>query len=71
MKKFKNMISAFYLILMLVIIFCVPISAIMIICKLCQVTSLSWINCCTPIIITIALAPFVILSKILIDNKEG
>lgn len=71
MKKFKNMISAFYLISILVIIFCVPISAIMTICKLCQATSLSWINCCTPIIITIALAPFVILSKILIDNKEG
>ncbi len=70
MKKIKNLISVFYLISMLVIIFCLPISAIMIICKLCKATLLSWINCCTPIIITIALTPFIILSKILIDNKE-
>lgn len=66
----KKMISMFYLIAMLVIIFCLPTSAIMIILKLCNATTLTWIKCCTPIIIIMALMPFVIISKTLID-KEG
>lgn len=70
MNKLKIFISAFYALSVLIITFCVPISAIIIICKLCSATTLPWINCCVPLIISISLAPFIIIFKFLID-KEG
>lgn len=66
--KIKAIISAIYLIVAAICTICLQISAIMIIFKLCGETMLSWINCCTPIIITIILAPIIFITKSLIDK---
>lgn len=67
----KKIISVIYLLSVFVILVCIPMSAIFIICKLCQATTLTWIKCCMPLIISIGLSPMLIISKILIDNNGG
>ena len=71
MKKIAQIISAIYILSVIICIFCVPISAIMLICKLTAATSASWFACCVPLIISIAASPIMIIAKMLIDNKEG
>ena len=63
----KKIISTIYIIAMLVIVFCVPLSAIFVICKLCGATPLSWLGACVPFMIALAVLPLFILSKILLD----
>ena len=63
----KKIISAIYIAAMLVIVFCVPLSAIFVVCKLCGATPISWLGACVPLIIALAVLPCFILSKILLD----
>lgn len=65
MKKLAVIASAVYIIAVLVAVFCVPISAIMIVCKLCAATALSWIGCCIPLIIALAVSPIIAIGKII------
>lgn len=64
----KKIISVIFLVTCLICLVCVPMSAIMIICKLCNAAPLSWIGCCLPLIIAIAVTPLLFLSKILLDK---
>ncbi len=63
----KKVISAIYIAALLVIVICTPLSAILIVCKLCGATPLSWLGACVPLLVAIAAVPFMILSKILLD----
>ncbi len=63
----KKIISAIYVVTLLVIVVCVPLSAIFVVCKLCGATPLSWIGACVPLLIALAVLPCFILSKILLD----
>lgn len=63
----KKVISAIYIVALLVIVLCTPLSAIFIVCKLCGATPLSWLGACVPLLVAIAALPFMILSKILLD----
>ena len=63
----KKIISTIYIIAMLVIVFCVPLSAIFVVCKLCAATPLSWLGACVPLLVAIAAVPPFILTKILLD----
>ena len=45
-------------------------SAIFIICKLCAATSLSWIACCIPLLIALAVLPLLIITKAIINASE-
>lgn len=65
----KKIVSVIYIVALLVVLVCVPISAIMLICKLCEATSIAWIDCCIPLIIAIAVTPMLIITKQIIDNK--
>ncbi len=66
----KKILSAIYIIGILVFAFCVPISAIFVICKLCAATSLSWIACCAPFLAALAYSPLWIIAKITLDAGE-
>lgn len=63
----KKIISAIYVVALLVIVVCVPLSAIFVVCKLCGATPLSWLGACVPLLIALAVLPCFILSKILLD----
>lgn len=63
----KKIISAIYVVTLLVIVVCVPLSAIFVVCKLCDATPLSWLGACVPLLIALAVLPCFILSKILLD----
>ncbi len=63
----KKVISAIYIASLLAIVFCTPLSAILIVCKLCGATPLSWLGVCVPLMVAIAAVPLMILSKILLD----
>lgn len=63
----KKIISAIYVVTLLVIVVCVPLSAIFVVCKLCAATPLSWLGACVPLLIALAVLPCFILSKILLD----
>lgn len=65
---FNKIISATYIVTLLITIICLPMSAIMLICKLCGTTALSWIGCCVPLIIALSVLPIFIIAKILIDK---
>lgn len=68
----KKIVSILYLATLLVMVLCVPMSAIMLICKLCEATPLSWIGCCVPLLIAIASLPILIITKLLLlDVREG
>ncbi|MCM1440568.1 MAG: hypothetical protein NC131_15430 [Roseburia sp.] len=63
----KKIISAIYIAALLVIVFCTPLSAILIVCKLCGATPLTWLGVCVPLLVAIAAVPFMIISKFLLD----
>lgn len=63
----KKIISAIYIVTLLLIVFCVPLTAIFAVCKLCGATPISWLGACVPLIIALAVLPCFILSKILLD----
>lgn len=63
----KKALSAIYIVALLVIVICTPLSAIFIVCKLCDATPLSWLGACVPLMIAIAFLPPFILSKIMLD----
>ena len=63
----KKILSAIYIAALLVIVVCVPLSAIFVVCKLCGATPISWLGACVPLIIALAVLPCFILSKILLD----
>ena len=63
----KKIISAIYVVTLLVIVVCVPLSAIFVVCKLCGATPISWLGACVPLLIALAVLPCFILSKILLD----
>lgn len=63
----KKIISAIYVVTLLVIVVCVPLSAIFVVCKLCGATPLSWLGACVPLLIALTVLPCFILSKILLD----
>ena len=63
----KKIISAIYVVTLLVIVVCVPLSAIFVVCKLCGATPISWLGACVPLIIALAVLPCFILSNILLD----
>ena len=63
----KKIISAIYVVTLIVIVVCVPLSAIFVVCKLCGATPLSWLGACVPLLIALAVLPCFILSKILLD----
>ena len=71
-KKLQGgkILSAIYIIGILVFAFCVPLSAIFVICKLCAATSLSWIACCAPFLAALAYSPLWIIAKITLDAGE-
>jgi len=67
----KKIINLTYIICLLISIICAPLSAIFIICKLCGASAMSWIACCIPVIIALATMPITVISKFLIDGREG
>lgn len=64
----KKIVSAIYILTLIVCIICLQIFAIMAIFKLCNATSLAWISCCVPLIIAIIIAPAILITKNLIDR---
>lgn len=67
----KRVISVIYIVALLITLFCTPLSAIFVIIKLCGATTMSWLACCMPIIVVLAVLPLLIIAKILLDQKEG
>lgn len=67
----KKIISAIYVIGCLLCTVCTPLSAIFIICKLCAATSLSWIACCIPLLIALAVLPLLIITKAIIKRAKN
>ncbi|MCM1218013.1 MAG: hypothetical protein NC548_26300 [Lachnospiraceae bacterium] len=71
MRKFNVAISLLYIALLVVIVICVPLSAILLICKACDACAASWLGCCVPLLVALAAAPLFTFAKIILDNKEG
>lgn len=71
MKVFAAILSLLYIVFLVAIIFCVPLSAILLICKACGACAASWLGCCVPLLIALAAMPFYTLAKIILDQKEG
>ena len=67
----KRIIGFLYIIALVIGVVCVPFSAILIICKLCAATAISWIGCCVPLIVALAFTPILIITKLLLDIGEG
>lgn len=67
----KKALSVIYVATVLVIVLCVPMSAIMLICKAATATAISWLGACVPLLVAIAASPFMILSKILLDLGDS
>ena len=67
----KKIINLTYIVCLIISVICMPLSAIFIIYKLCGATAMSWIACCTPAIIALAIIPIILISKFLIDGREG
>lgn len=67
----KKIISAIYVIALLVTVVCVPLAGIFLIVKLCGVSTMPWIGCCMPLIVALAVSPLLLIAKFLIDQKEG
>lgn len=67
----KRVISVIYIVALLITLFCTPLSAIFSIIKLCGATTMSWLACCMPVIVVLAVLPLLIIAKILLDQKEG
>lgn len=71
MKVFAAILGLLYIVFLLVIVFCVPLSAILLICKACAACTASWLDCCVPLLIALAATPFYVIAKIILDQKEG
>lgn len=69
MKKLRAVISIVYLATQIINIVCLPLSAIFLIFKLCDVSMMSWIGCFVPVVIVLAVMPLTIISKLIIDEK--
>lgn len=67
----KRIISIIYIVALLVTVVCVPLSAIFIIVKLCGASAMSWLACCMPVIVVLAILPLLLISKFLLDQKGG
>jgi len=65
----KSAINIAYLILSAVMLFCVPLSAIFLIIRVCGASAMLWINCCIPLIIAVAVSPFWVIARTLINNE--
>ena len=66
-----RIIGLLYIIALVICVVCVPLSAILIICKLCAATAISWIGCCVPLIVALAVTRIVIITKLVRDIGEG
>ena len=66
----KKIISAIYIVTVLICVFCVPMSAILIIIKLCGVGGTTWLGVCMPFIVSLAVSPLLLISKFLIDGRS-
>ena len=64
----KKIISAVYLVSLLVCLVGLPMSAILLTLKLCAATRLSWLSCCIPLIDAFAVFPLVIVGRAIIKN---
>lgn len=64
-------IGLLYILALLAVVVCTPIGAILVICKLCAASTLSWIVVCTPFIVALAFVPILVLAKMLLDLKGG
>lgn len=71
MKVFAVILSLIYITSLVVIVICAPLSAIFLICKACGVCAASWLGCCVPLLIALAVMPFYVFAKIILDSKEG
>lgn len=71
MKVFAVILSLLYIAFFVAIVFCVPLSAILLICKACGALAASWLACCVPLLIALAATPFYVIAKIILDQKEG
>lgn len=67
----KRIISIVYIVALLATVVCVPLSAIFIIVKLCGASAMSWLACCMPVIVVLAILPLLLISKFLLDQKGG
>lgn len=65
----RRIISATFIITLFTTIICTPLFAILAIIKLCGAISWSWLACCSPVIVVLAILPFLLISKFLIDQK--
>lgn len=63
----RKILSAVYIVALLTVLICTPLSAIFAVCKLCDAIPFSWIACCVPLLIAIACLPFMIIAKLIID----
>lgn len=70
-KIFAAILSLLYILIFAAIVICVPLSAILLICKACDAISASWLSCCVPLLIALAATPFYVFAKIILDQKEG
>lgn len=62
-----RVISAIYVISLIVIIFCAPVSGILLLIKACADVAYSWLTAVIPLIIALAVLPAFLLCKIIID----
>lgn len=67
----KKTLSAIYIVACLICVVCVPLSAIFVICKLCDAISLSWIACCVPLLISLSVTPPLIIAKAVLSAGEN
>lgn len=66
----RRIISIIYICSLLAAVICTPLSGIFIILKLCGASAMSWLACCMPVIVVLAILPLLLISKFLIDQKE-
>ena len=66
----KKIINVIYILTVLICLFCVPLSAIFVIVKMCGVGGMSWLGACLPFIVSLAVSPFLLISKFLIDGRS-
>ena len=67
-KVIRIIVAVLYILAVFVIVICTPISAIMLLCKACGASALSWLASCVPLMIAIAASPIVIIGKIIIEK---
>lgn len=68
MKTIGKILTIAYVVAVFIVILCSPISAIMLVCKACGASALSWIASCVPLMIAIAASPIVVIGKIIIEK---